>query len=171
MHTSPSKIKFSILNNVFPFLIKAPAIWFSLTLSESRFGCSGWVGMSQQFLMKNSASFNALFYISTSRVVAQFLSHVQLFVTHGLQHTTLPCPSASPRACSNSCTFSQWCYQPSCPLSSPSPLAFNLSYHQDIFQYHFTDEVTEVQGLNWIIWPPGSRAGFEYGTFSWSSYP
>ena len=79
MHTSPSKIKFSILNNVFPFLIKAPAIWFSLTLSESRFGCSGWVGMSQQFLMKNSAFLNALFYSSTSRVAAQLLSHVQLF--------------------------------------------------------------------------------------------
>ena len=84
MHTSPSKIKFSLLNSVFPFLIKAPIIWFSLTLSTSRVGCSGWVGMSQQFLMKNSASLNALFYSSTSRVVvvvAQLLSHVQLFVT------------------------------------------------------------------------------------------
>ena len=32
----------------------------------------------------------------------QSLSGVQLFVTHGLQHTRLPCPSATPGACSNS---------------------------------------------------------------------
>jgi len=29
---------------------------------------------------------------------------------HGLQHTRLPCPSPSPRACSNSCPLSQWCH-------------------------------------------------------------
>ena len=29
---------------------------------------------------------------------------------HGLQHTRLPCPSLSPRMCSNSCPLSQWCY-------------------------------------------------------------
>ena len=29
---------------------------------------------------------------------------------HGLQHTTLPCPSPSPRLCSNSCPLSQWCH-------------------------------------------------------------
>ena len=30
--------------------------------------------------------------------------------SHGLQHTRLPCPSLSPRACSNSCPLSRWCY-------------------------------------------------------------
>ena len=29
---------------------------------------------------------------------------------HRLQHTRLPCPSPSPRTCSNSCPLSQWCY-------------------------------------------------------------
>ena len=29
---------------------------------------------------------------------------------HGLQYTTLPSPSLSPRVCSDSCTLSQWCY-------------------------------------------------------------
>ena len=29
---------------------------------------------------------------------------------HGLQHTRLPCPSPSPRVCSDSCPLSQWCY-------------------------------------------------------------
>ena len=39
---------------------------------------------------------------------AQLLSRVQLFTTHGLQHIRLPCPSPTPRACSNSCPSSQW---------------------------------------------------------------
>ena len=29
---------------------------------------------------------------------------------HGLQHLRFPCPSLSPRVCSNSCPVSQWCY-------------------------------------------------------------
>ena len=29
--------------------------------------------------------------------------------SHGLQHTRLPCPSPTTRACSNSCPSSQWC--------------------------------------------------------------
>ena len=29
---------------------------------------------------------------------------------HGLQHARLPCPSLSPKVCSNSCPFSQWCH-------------------------------------------------------------
>ena len=29
---------------------------------------------------------------------------------HGLQHTRLPCPSPTPRACSDSCPLSRWCH-------------------------------------------------------------
>ena len=29
---------------------------------------------------------------------------------HRLQHARLPCPSPSPRVCSNSCPLSQWCH-------------------------------------------------------------
>ena len=54
---------------------------------------------------------------------------------HGLQHTRLPCPSPSPRACSNSCPLNQWCHPPSHPLSSPSPTTFNLSQHR-VFSTH-----------------------------------
>ena len=39
----------------------------------------------------------------------------------GLQHTTLPCPSPTPRACSNSCPLSQWCY----PTISSSVVPFS----------------------------------------------
>ena len=54
---------------------------------------------------------------------------------HGLQHARLPYPSLSPGVCSNSPSLSLWCYQPSCPLSSPSSPALNLSQHQGLFQW------------------------------------
>ena len=37
-------------------------------------------------------------------VVSEFL------LLNGLQHTRLPCPSLSPRYCSNSCPLSWWCH-------------------------------------------------------------
>ena len=39
---------------------------------------------------------------------------------HGLQHATLPCPSPTPWACSNSCPSSQWCH----PAISSSVIPF-----------------------------------------------
>ena len=39
--------------------------------------------------------------------VVQLLKHVRLFVTDGLQHTRLPCPSPSPGVCSDSYPLSQ----------------------------------------------------------------
>ena len=54
---------------------------------------------------------------------------------HGLQHTRLPRSSPSPRACSNSCSLSQWCHptiSPSvapfcCPQSLPASGSFLMS--------------------------------------------
>ena len=40
---------------------------------------------------------------------------------HGLQHTRLPCPSPTPRACSNSCPLSQLCH----PTISSSVVPFS----------------------------------------------
>ena len=40
---------------------------------------------------------------------------------HGLQHARLPCPSPTPRACSNSCPSSQWCH----PIISSSVIPFS----------------------------------------------
>ena len=62
---------------------------------------------------------------------------------HGLQHTRPPCPSPSPGACSNSCPLSRWCHP---TISSPSPLAFNLSQHQGLFQWvSSSHQVLELQ--------------------------
>ena len=41
---------------------------------------------------------------------------------HGLQHARLPCPSPSPRACSNSCPLSWWCH----PTISSSASSFSF---------------------------------------------
>ena len=43
---------------------------------------------------------------------------------HGLQHTRLPCPSPSPRACSNSWPSSQWCH----PTISFSVIPFSSGF-------------------------------------------
>ena len=57
---------------------------------------------------------------------------------HGLHHIRLPCPSASPGACSNSCPLIQWCHPTisssvipfsSCPQSFPASESFPLSWH------------------------------------------
>ena len=40
---------------------------------------------------------------------------------HGFEHARLPCPSPSPRACSNSCPLSQWCH----PTISSSVIPFS----------------------------------------------
>ena len=55
---------------------------------------------------------------------------------YGLQHTRLPCPSPSPRACSNSCPLSRWCHPTissfvipfsSCLQSFPASGSFQMS--------------------------------------------
>ena len=56
---------------------------------------------------------------------------------HGLQHARLPCPSLSPRVCSNPCPLSQWCHPTvftsgapfsSCPQSFLASGAFPMSW-------------------------------------------
>ena len=67
-------------------------------------------------------------------VVVQLLSDVWLFVTPWKQHTRLPCPSLSPRVCSNSYPLSQWRHPtnsssltPFPPQSSPTSGSFSMS--------------------------------------------
>ena len=45
---------------------------------------------------------------------------------HGLQHSRLPCPSLSPRVCSNSCLLSRWCHPTI--LSSAAPSSYPQSF-------------------------------------------
>ena len=57
--------------------------------------------------------------------------------THGLQHARFPCPSLSPRVCSNFCPLSWWCHPTisssvacfsSCPQSFPASGSFPVSW-------------------------------------------
>ena len=63
---------------------------------------------------ENSRSFQkAELGFAAQATLCCYCSVAQLCVTlrpHGLQHARLPCPSLSPRACSNSRLLSQWCH-------------------------------------------------------------
>ena len=67
---------------------------------------------------------------------------------HGPQHSGLCCLSLSPGVYSNSCPLSRWCY-PFHPLLPSSPLTFNVSDHQGLFQWvgclHQVAKVLELQ--------------------------
>ena len=54
---------------------------------------------------------------------------------HGLQRARLPCPSLSPRVCSNSCPLNWWCYLTILSSAAPFCFAFNLSQYQGLFQW------------------------------------
>ena len=73
-------------------------------------------------------SSNFIYFFLFSSV--QLLSCVWLFATPWTAAHRLPCPSPTPRACSNLCPLSPWCHPTSHPLSSPSPPTFNLPQHQ-----------------------------------------
>ena len=65
-------------------------------------------------------------------------SHSVVYVSlqpHGLQHARLPCPSPTPRACSNSCPWSRWCRPTTSSSVVPSSSRLNLSQHQGVFQW------------------------------------
>ena len=68
---------------------------------------------------------------------------------HGLQHDRFPCSSPIPRAYSNSCPLSQWWHPTILSSVTPSPLAFNLSQNQGLFQrvssLHQVAKVLEFQ--------------------------
>ena len=71
--------------------------------------------------------FDFLFWLIIVVFIAcsvQFSCPVQLFVTPGMQHARLPCPSPTSRACSNLCPSSQWCH--STVSSSVAPFSFCL---------------------------------------------
>ena len=97
--------------------------------------------------------------------------------SHGLQHARPPCPSPSPRGCSNSCPLSGWCH----PTISSSVVPFNLfqlqslfqrvgSLHQvakvlenllemQIFRSHIRPTESETQGLGRATWGLRSTPG------------
>ena len=93
-------------------------------------------------------------WVRLSPCVSQFSHSVMsnILWCHWLQHASLPCPSPTLGACSNSCPLIEGL------KSSPSP-AFNLSQYQGLFQWvsssHEMAKVLEFQlqhqSFQWIF--------------------
>ena len=97
-----------------------------------------------------------------------FISSVQSFsVTlrpHVQQHTWLPCPSATPRACSNSCPLSQWCQD----RGRISAKGWTLLTGQVPWEYSIQQK-EDHQRPPWLHefwWSGGSRNGVTSVTWS-----
>ena len=112
--------------------------------------------------------YDLIFNLNLSTV--QNSSVTQLCLTlwpHGLQHARLPCPSPTPRACSNSCPLSWWCHPtisssvdpfssciPSFPVSGSFPMSQFLASVVKDWSFSFSiSHSNEYSGLiSWIDW-------------------
>ena len=136
---------FRKLNSLFSVSLTPLSLSISPVANERQHGAEPWAAM----LEFNSSSpfcwlhdlghvieplpLHASVY-SSGIAVIQSLSHVQLFVTPWTCQAS-PCPSPSPRACSNSCPSSQWCHSTisscvipfSCLQSFPASRSFLMS--------------------------------------------
>ena len=74
--------------------------------------------------------------------------------SHGLQHARLPCPSLSPRLCSNSCPLSRWCH----PTISSSVIPFSSCPQS--FQASGTFPMTLLFTSGGSISPSNKYSGF-----------
>ena len=96
------------------------------------------------FLLPDLLSLHHLWFFKTIYIFIYFGYSVQFSHSvmsdslwpHGLQPTRLPCPSPTPRVCSNSCPLSRWCHPTisssvipfsSCPQSFPASGSFPMS--------------------------------------------
>ena len=88
---------------------------------------------------------------------------------HGMQHTSLPCPSLSPGACSNSCPLCQWCHPTisssdipfSCLQSFPTSGSFPMNqFFTPSGQSIVVSASTSVLSMNIQDWFPLGLTGF-----------
>ena len=89
---------------------------------------------------------------------------------HGLQHTRLPCPSSTPRACSDSCPSRRWCH-PSTHLILCCPLLLLPSIFPSITVFS-TESVLRIRCPKyWIfsfnISPSNEHPGLIYSRMDW----
>ena len=94
---------------------------------------------------------------------------------HGLKHTSLPYPSPTPRACSNSCPSSRWCHPTilssvvpfsSCLQSFPASGSFPMSWlFKSGGQSIGASASASVSKCRWLM---SSRGTWEKG--HWTKY-
>ena len=101
-------------------------------------------------------------------IINQFSSVAQLCPTlwpHELQHTRLPCPSPTPQ---NHFHRVSDAIQPSQPLLSPSPPAFNLSQHQGLFKWVSpSHRVAKYWSFSFSISPSNEHSGLISFRMDW----
>ena len=76
--------------------------------------------------------------------------------SHGQQHTRLPCPSASPRVCSNSCSLSQWYHS-------------TISFCYSLLLHLFNESALPIKywSFNFSISPPSEYSGLLSFRIDW----
>ena len=96
-------------------------------------------------------------------VSAALTTHLLLFSLSVLQHmdcsNEAPCPSPSPGVCPNSWPLSRWCHPTISSSVIPFSCVFNLSQHQNLFQWvGSSNQVVKVlehqfqhQSCHWIF--------------------
>ena len=88
--------------------------------------------------------------------------------SHGLQHARLPCLSPIPRACSNSCRLSRWCYPTISSSVVPFSFFFNLSQHQGLFQWvSSSHQVAKLLCFSFSISPSNEYSGLISFRIDW----
>ena len=106
-----------------------------------------------------------MWYIHTVSSVAQLCLTLQL---HGLQHAGLPGHHQLPELIQTHFHWIGDAIQPSHPLSSPSPPAFNLSQHQGLFQeVSSSHQVAKVLEFSFSISPSNKHSGLIFFRIDW----
>ena len=128
-------------------------IWFNLLLLKEK------EGGGERKKKKRERKEKRILRRSQLSLVAQLCP--TLVWSYGLQNARLPCPSPSPRACSNSCASSWWCHPTSVILSSVIPFSshlksFTASGSFPMSQFFASDgQILEVQlqyqSFQWIF--------------------
>ena len=129
-------------------------------LYKYRLLCLDWIAIAFAF-----PAYLFLFYQFSCSVMSDSLQ------PHGPQHTRPTCPSPTPKFTQPHLHWVGDAIQPSHPLSSPSPPAFNLSQHRGLFKWvsssHQVAKLLELQlhhqSFQWI-----SRIYFLSDWLHWS---
>ena len=132
-----------------PEFLAINIIIVSITISIHKLITESWELYWELGDLDSSLAFSYLTVYQFSRsIVSSFLQ------PNGLQHARLPYPSPAPRVYSTHVHQVRDAIQPSHPLLSSSPLAFNLSQHQGLFQWvnssHQVAKVFEHQHQSYL---------------------
>ena len=89
---------------------------------------------------------------------------------HGLQHTRLPCPSPTPRDCSNSCSWNWWCHPTisfSVILFSSCLQSFSASESFPMSQFFASDSQSIGVSTSASVFPKNIQEWFHLGWTGW----